>query len=348
MRMSRLDLLTALEVLEPALAPKPIIEELTFIWFTGTSVYAYNDVIGIVTPLETEFQGGMKGSLILGLLKKSRAKEVEFQQSNTSDLIIKAANARLNLAYYEIERSLWEMPDFERSISFEVTPELIKAIDDVTISIGQDTSIPDQLGITLIPDGNILYLFSTDSKTISRAMIPFPCKFENRIILPALFCQQFVKLFKKGGRMMVMRDSVLAENDQGLRLFTRLIETSRPLEFHETVDSVLSSMKVAQHVPVPKRLKLAIERIAIVLEHHIGEPAEFRIADNVLHMHANTALGDIKDSMRLDMDHNNVELTVDPLLIKRAINGSGSFYLTPSCVVLSSENFIHLISASER
>src|SRR5215510_9561239 len=144
MKIGRLELLSALEVLEPALAQKPIIEELTFIWFTGTSVYAYNDVIGIVSPLETEFQGGMKGSLILGLLNKSRAKEVEIQNSNTDDLMIKAANARLNLAYYELDRSIWEIPDFERSISFEVTQELVKAIHDVMISIGQDTSIPDQ------------------------------------------------------------------------------------------------------------------------------------------------------------------------------------------------------------
>ncbi len=348
MKINRLELLTSLQNLEPALSTKPIIEELTFIWFTGTYVYAYNDIIGIVAPLETEFKGGMKGSLILGLLDKSRAKEIEFIPSDNEDLLIKAANARLNLAYYGLDRSIWDVPALNNDLTFEITDILLKAISNAMMSVGHDTSIPDQLGVTLIPDGNILYLFSTDSKTVSRAMIPFECKFQKRVILPVIFCQQLMKLCKNGGRMMIEGSSILAENKNGVLLFSRLIETARPLEFHATVDSVLSQREARQPVLIPKRFKLAIERVALVLESHLGESAKFEVKDDVLYMQADTSLGHIKDQMRLDAEHSDVELHVDPHLIKRALSECSELYLGKSCVILSDENFIHLISASER
>lgn len=349
MKINRLEFLNSLEFLEAGLSTKPIIEELTFIWFTGTHVYAYNDVIGIVSPLETEFKGGMKGSLLLGLLHKSRAKEIELLPSENEEMFLKAANTRLNLAYYGMDRAIWDVPVFDRDKSFPINEEFIKAISNAMISVGHDTSIPDQLGITLIPDGNILYLFSTDSKTISRAMIPFECSFSERIILPAVFCQQLIKLCKdRPGRMLIEKDSVLVENANGTMLFSRLIETSRPLEFHKTVDTVLSSLETKSQVPIPKRFKLAVERVSIVLESNLGEPAKFQVNNNILQMQATTNLGNIKDSMRLESDHSNVEMFVDPTLVKRALDDCSNFYLVPSCVILSDENFIHLISASER
>lgn len=349
MKVGRLQLLSSLELLEDALSVKPIIEELTFLWFTGTHVYAYNDVIGIVSPLETEFQGGMKGTLLLGLLQKSRAREIEIVPTENSEMFLKAANTRLNLAYYGMERAIWDVPTFDRDKSFPINEDFIRAISNAMLSIGHDTSIPDQLGITLIPDGKLLYLFSTDSKTISRAMIPFECTFSERIILPAVFCQQLLKLCKAGtGRMLIDKDSVLVQNPNGTMLFSRLIETARPLEFHKTVDAVMSSLETRGLVPLPKRFKLAIERVAVVLESHLGEPAKFQISNNILQLQASTNLGNIKDSMRLDEDHSNVELHVDPTLVKRALGDCSNFYLIPSCVILSDENFIHLISASER
>jgi DNA polymerase III sliding clamp (beta) subunit (PCNA family) len=346
MRINRIELLNVIKNIEPALAIKPIIEELTFVWFTGTHAYAYNDVIGIVVPLPTEFTGSMKGTLILAMLDKSRAKEVEILPGDSNEVLIKAANARLNLAYYGMDRSIWDVPKFDTALSFPITTDFIKAIGNVMVSVGADTSIPDQLGVTLIPADNILYMFTTDSKSLSRAMIPFDCKFENRIILPASFCEQLLRLFKDGGRIQLHSDSVVAINKDGVILFSRLIETPRPLEFHSTVDSVLSQLKSRNLVPIPSRFKLAIERVSIVLQAHLGQAACFQVNNNILQMKADTALGSIKDAMRLEDGHENIEMHVDPHLIKRALSECEDFYLLNSCAILSSENFVHLVSAS--
>lgn len=349
MKIPRMDLLKAVKLAEPALATKPIIEELTYFWFTGESIVAYNDILGITVPLQTEFQGGLKGSLLIGLLEKSRAREVEFILGE-NELLVKAANARLSLSFADIQRAIWTEPLFEKPIEFPITNEFLQAIDDVLVSVGYDTSIPDQLGVTLLPDTNILYFFTTDSKTISRAMLPFDCNgLPERMILPLTFCQQLLSLCRKGGRLLLSANSLCAINSNNVHLFARLIETTRPLEFHSTVDNAMAQLQGNTMVPIPNRFKLALERVSIVLSVNVGEPALFSIADGVLHMQAKTGLGEINDSMRLVEDHGKIDVHVDPLLIKRAVDSCSSFCIGPSCVFLSKEpHFMHLISLTDR
>ncbi len=350
MKTDRLELLSILKLCEPGLAPKPLIEELVHVWYTGEKVFTFNDTIGIVAPLKTEFKGSMKGSLILGLLEKSRARDIEILPSeNENEVLVKAANARLNLAYFPIDQSIWQPPKFPEKDYVTITKELLKAIDDVLISIGQDTSIPDQLGVTLQPVDGHLRIYTTDSKTISRAVIPFKqFSFSQRIILPAVFCEQLLKICKQGGKLAISNDSVMAESINGVQLFSRLIESVRPLEFDSTIEAALAQVKEADFISVPNRFKLAIERVSIVLESHIGEPAQFTIQDGTLRLFAQTNLGQIKDSMRLEGEHESIDLHVDPTLVKRALAGRSHFYLLPSCIVLSSDNFIHLISTAQR
>lgn len=349
MKIPRLELLTALKMAEPALATKSIIEELTYFWFTGEHLVGYNDILGITIPLRTEFKGGIKGSLLLGLLEKSRARDVEFLLSDT-ELLVKAANARLSLSYTDIARAIWTEPEFDNPIEFSITKEFLQAIEDVLVSVGYDTSVPDQLGVTLLPDTNTLYFFTTDSKTISRSMLPFDCNgLPERMILPLTFCEQLLKLCKKGGTLLLSATSVCAVNKENVHLFTRLIETTRPLEFHLTMNNAMAQLEDNHLIAIPNRFKLALERVSIVLSVNVGEPALFSIDDGVLHMHAKTGLGEINDSMRLDEVHSSIDVHVDPLLIKRAVASCSSFCIGPSCVFLSKQpHFMHLISLTDR
>jgi hypothetical protein len=131
-------------------------------------------------------------------------------------------------------------------------------------------------------------------------------------------------------------------------LFGRLIESPRPLEYHKTVDNAMVQLEGRGLIPLPNRFKLAIERVSIVLADHVGEPAQFAVEDGVLHMYAKTNLGEINDSMRLEDDHIAINVHVDPGLVKRAVDGCSSFGIGPSCVFLSKDNFVHLISLSDR
>lgn len=349
MKIPRLDLLTAAKLAEPALAAKAIVEELTYFWFTGEELIGYNDILGITVPLKSEFQGGLKGSLLIGLLEKSRAKAVEFTHISENELLIKAANARLNLSFASMDRAIWTEPQFRDPVQFAITKEFLQCISDVLVSVGFDTSVPDQLGVSLLPDNDILYFFTTDSKTISRAILPLDCTgLPDRVILPLSFCEQLLKLCKKGGKILIAEDSICAVSESGVKLFGRLIETRNPLAYHATVNQAMSQLNGDELVTIPNRFKLAIERVSIVLENNVGEPASFAIENGILSMYAKTSLGEIKDSMRLEEQHKAVDAHIDPALVKRSVDGCSAFAIGPSCMFLSKENFIHLISLSDR
>src|SRR5258708_37719206 len=107
----RKDFLDILNIARPALASKDLVEELVCFWFVNDKVYAYNDVIGIQLPLKTDFTGGIRGSLILGLLDKSRAKDIFIEPINDGEMLLRAANTRLTMPLFEDKRSLWDVPE---------------------------------------------------------------------------------------------------------------------------------------------------------------------------------------------------------------------------------------------
>jgi DNA polymerase III sliding clamp (beta) subunit (PCNA family) len=352
MNFQRKELLDTLNIVKPGLASKDLVEELTCNWFQGDTLYAYNDLIGIQIPFKTDFTGGLRGSLLLGLLDKSRAKEVSISPLNDgNEMLLKAANTRLTLALLEQNRALWEVPEFDKSKSFVIGKDFLLALENVLISIGGDTSIPDQLGVTLLATNDTLDLFTTDNSTISWYRLPKPKGYNvERVIIPAIFCEQLLRLCKDGAYLVVTDEAVMAQNSKGIFLFSRLIESQRPLDLADIVASSLPETYEENLITVPSRLKLAIERVNIVLENHVGQPADFYIEEgsNFLRLYAKTDNGEIKDSMKLDQEHSIVRISVDPTLVKRALNGRTQFLLTDNCFVLAGPGeFIHLISTSQ-
>ena len=77
MKLERKELLAALKACKPALAEKDPLTQLLCLWFSGQSLFAYNNVIGIDAPLETDFKGGVQGALLFGLVSNSLAKQAE-------------------------------------------------------------------------------------------------------------------------------------------------------------------------------------------------------------------------------------------------------------------------------
>jgi DNA polymerase III sliding clamp (beta) subunit (PCNA family) len=347
MKLPRQELLTALEVAKPALASKDLVEELTCLWFDGRRVTAYNDTIGISFAFESDFQGGLRGSLLLGLLDHSRARDVEITASDKeSEMLVKAAGARLKLALLPPARSVFDYPEFPEDRAWVIAKEFLEALPRVMLSVGQDVSIPDQLGVTLRTQGDRLHLYATDSKTISAASIARPkgCEIRHAII-PTLFCEQLLKLCKDGGHFYVDRDTALVRSNKGVGLLGRLVNAARPIPFAETIQRYMPKDPNGSAVPVPSRLKLALERASVVLEGAPGDPLEMSFDGDFLDIYAKTPYGEIKDEIKLDREHANTRARVHPELIKRALGHASEMTLIPGCLLmLGAGGYTYLVS----
>ena len=80
--LDRLELLSILSTVSPALANIDIIPVMTHFWLDGESVMAYNDKIAITHPLSLTsvdgdpVVGALPGTLLLNILKSSKAKQL--------------------------------------------------------------------------------------------------------------------------------------------------------------------------------------------------------------------------------------------------------------------------------
>jgi DNA polymerase III sliding clamp (beta) subunit (PCNA family) len=354
MKIPRQAFLKALNTAKPALAAKELIIEMVHFFFTGKSIIAYNDKIGIEVPFQTEFEGGLDGKTLLGILDKSVAKEVELQEGERrSEMVLRCGNARANLSLLDPKRAIWQFPKYDERDAFAIDKDFVSILGDMLICVGQNVSTPDTLGITFVPsdrDEEWLDLYSTDMSTMAWARLDLPKHYRaSRCCVPEEFCKQLVALCKDKGTMIVEDDCVMALLDEGVKLYGRLVDVPRPLDFAEQVEETVPDPN--RLVDIPNRFKMAIERVSVVIEHLPGEPCEISIDDeNVLRLYAKADRGEIRDAIRLKGDpHEEISNWFDPALIKRGVDNRTDMFIGRDALVMRGpDNYYQIVNVADR
>lgn len=349
MKYARVALLDALNTVKPALASKDLIEELSHVWFDGKTITAYNDAdLGIQVPFKADFVGGIRGSLLLGLLHASRAKEVEIEPTEDGQMKLQAARTRGKLPVLDAERRVWEFPAVNMKASFDINEAFLRALKAVLVSVGNDTSIPEKLGVTIMAGGGQVRMFTTDSKSVAAVKVAAPkgdwLKNGARVILPTAFCEQVLRLCAGGGFMIIGKDHVIAGNADGVHVYARLVDCPYPLDFTGTV-AKHSKLPDDVRFEVPPKLALALDRAIVLLEGVVGETVDMSIAAGKLRLEAHAeGRGNLKDFITLE-GVQDAELRVDPNLVKRALPYATEMGITEDAVVLlGADDFVYLAS----
>ena len=352
MKLERLVMLEAINMVKPALATKDLIEALTHIWFDGEPITAYNDTdLGIQVPFQIDFKGGLRGALLLGLLQNSRAKDIELEPGEEAhQMQLKAARVRAKLAVLDFEQNVWQFPAFNPKKAFKISADFVDAMKKVLVSVGNDTSIPEKLGVTLIssPDGGLL-LFTTDSRSIAQVEIELKekPKLPERIILPTAFCEQLIRICSDGGQLELRKDCAIAANADGVLLYARLVDVIKPLPFVETFAKHTKFPKAARF-EVPTRLALALERAIVILDEVAGEPVQISISAGKLRLEAiHAGRGDLKDSVQIADTVPEITVKVAPDLIKRALPLSSHMVIGEQAIYMTGpDGFSYLASTA--
>lgn len=365
---NRAELLDKLSLAAPAVARTAFMPILNCFWFTGSHAVAYNDQIGICVPLKTAFQGAVEGELLLGLLRNSRAKEVNLDQAGTDDaphLQLHASQTKAKLGLEPPSAFIWDTPKPAPAKQIKLAKEkdviaLLDAIDLVMISVSNDTTIPDQMGITFIPEEGGVALFSTNHHSMSYSYVQLSKTWPHRVILPALFCQQLRSL---GGKrreigLEVGKDHVLAaisdvgDKEPPIMLFSRVLESERPHNFGKTLDAHYTAKVRKQMMPVPGQLKLATERAFLVSQDKKEKkPTTFTVKEGFLHMYTD-GMGEVRDRIKLADAHPEVDLSVNVQFLRDALGSyhssieteNGKFFVTPDCIIMSQGESVYMLS----
>lgn len=354
--MNRIDLVNALDIAAPALARTDIVPIMSHFWFTGESIMAYNDQIGVEVKVKIPFVGAVKGELLLNLLRNSRAKEVEFKKLD-ENVEVKAGGAKIKLGIMgqEIWDEIFAMPKAKAAatIDFGKAPGVaafILAIDSVLRSVNKDTTIPDQMGITFMAEEGGVGLYATDGETVSYAFVKLKAKWPARVILPAIFCSHLSKTCSGADnlKLQVERNQVLASCDN-VQIFGRVIESERPIDFAEVMDQVPEKSEKQQIVIKQKALKLILERACLISDDRAGRTkTQISIGDGGMDFFSSSKLGQVRDEMGIPDGHPDIKVLIDATYLKNGIDFYERMLFTRTCAILFKDDMLYMISISRK
>ena len=100
MKISRIELLEALEKVKPGLANKELIEQSTSFAFIGDRVVTYNDEISVSHPVEglENMKGAIKAKALYEFLARVKDEEIEIEQEE-NQVVIKAGRSKAGLVF---------------------------------------------------------------------------------------------------------------------------------------------------------------------------------------------------------------------------------------------------------
>jgi DNA polymerase III sliding clamp (beta) subunit (PCNA family) len=353
--MLRKDLLERLDLITPALASHDLIPILTHFCFTGTEIVAFSDQIGASVPFKSEFRGGVPGVTMLQLLKASKAKDVELLAAE-NELQIKAASSRFKLPVLSPKSFVFEIPKPTERVLPVPIKQFTAALDGCLRSVTADTSVPDQMGVTLLVEGSDLLLFSTNDATLSfsRLKMSGVAPFKSRVTLPTLFCQQVVALSKalKDVKLEVHDDHAMLTSNRGVVCFGKLIHVEKPVDFGAMAQQSLPKGLDKKLRPIPSKLRLVIERAIVVTASPVEQVmSKISVRDGRMRFVSKSGKGEVVDSVQVDQDEASIEL--DPKTLKIGFNafydqdehGNGQMLLTDSCFIMARGHDHYLIAS---
>lgn len=355
MKIDRKELLTVLEIVKPALARNDQVEAYSHIWFSGTAVSAYDDAIGlgITAPLKTEFKGGIRGTVLLGVLSNSGAKDVDFSQGDSESLKITAGRSRFETPCLPLEQQLWKFSKGKGAKTFTLTDEMASVLKRTLIATGADLSMPETLGITMLGGKKTLYFYATDTKSVARGIVDKPDGWDlpegERIIVPSTFLDQLLKL--SAPEVLVATDCITASSG-GVTIYSKLLQSEKPLDFLNVCKRHLPNDYVNMSFPIPGNMANAIERVLVVMK----APGQFLAVDMVKDTLSMTvgeqhAYGELHETFAIKDKTLEANIMVDPSLIKRGLDVCIEMVIGEKAIVMIGEadgDFLYLISAGKR
>jgi DNA polymerase III sliding clamp (beta) subunit (PCNA family) len=351
--MDRKELLTTLKTIAPALSDLPLIPVLTHFWFTGKSVVAYNDKIAMSMPCETEFKGAVEGKLLIDIINagSSSAKEVTFIPiDGGQNLSVKVGNKTvLKTGLLSPDNFVFDMPKISRGKGDY--KDLVEGIKVCLRSVTDDTSVPDQLGVTLIQDGQDLLLFATNHATLSHCRVKCPLEIKKNVVLSQHFCEELVKLDVDNIEIRSeQRGSYIIAHCGDVILFGKFINVQKPLDFRSIFDKHASAKVLKATYEIPSRLKGILTRACI-----LADQPDVQTATSIAVKNGKvkfTTFGKI-ESARLDDEmptpegQSELTFSMKAKHVKAGIDDFSKMIITKDCLILHDKNRTYLVSSSE-
>jgi hypothetical protein len=329
------------------LAESNAIPVLAHFWFTGKTLIAFNGVIGISVPCETDFKGGAPRTM-LRLLETSSAKDIEFK-TESGNMSIKAGKSKFNVAVLPFEDFADQMdaiPKLPKELYDIDADKFIEALGMCLRSVGNNNVRADMMGVTIIRDKGDLFFFSYDRVSVSQASMRGDID-AKRIIVPAEWCKQAIALFGKDGEFDVdLTEDACLIAANGVKLWAApLAPDDVPQKFFEIVDSQMEKAGPKLRIEIPDNLSEILERAKIIGNSGVAKTkTKVKVKDGVMTFDSRNDAGDVFDSMPCGK-HPEVSVAIDASVVQGGCD-LDEICFTDSAVVMAKDRgrLLYLVS----
>jgi len=359
--INKLELEAVLEKASPFLMSKSFAPILTHFCFGNNKVVAFNDLQAIEVNYKSELNCALPGALLIKVLGSLQNNALEIVQK-IDETLFKSGRSKIKLATLPAEDFIFEMPDTTGCEEVRLPLDVINGLSHCLVSTSHDLSNPEKNGIRLIIEKGVLEFYSTDSITVSR----FQYKSSNvpkgniDIIIPAVFCEQLIRLTKTKPTdveetafvdLLISTDQsnlfLMAEIDETTTIFTRLIDVEEKMDYKGMIsdyEEYLTNWSV-----IPKDLINIINRACILVSPEDKFITQLEAKDKSVFIDTQTSSGKSDDILEFDVDIEPGRLKINPESLKRVLNTMShiSFIFPKTCIAFSgcNGNFLHLVGA---
>jgi hypothetical protein len=248
------------------------------------------------------------------------------------------------------------MPDAPAVEDRGINVNVLRAVGHCMLSIGTDTSVIEQLGVTLEPAQGGASFYATDDSTLSRAYVKTTTTYP-RAILPRMFCEQMLRLDDQFGEEdFAFKLASRAREGSGqerfalyfvgeILLYGRLLETRNPLNFEERIGYNLPNQSAATKAAyeVPEAFHSALERASIVCDAE-RRPTQIKVSSGKMTLSSESEHEEVKDVINgIPASQKNVDISIDAKLLRRGRHFT-KINLTERCVLLTNGGWLYLVA----
>jgi len=346
MQVSKKSLIEILETCRPALLTQSRATELTHFWFDGHTVMASNGHLIISLPCNIDIVGGVPHNL-LDWLKKSKGDTVNFTK-NGKGMTASIGRSRFNFFLLDINRRAFHLKTDNDLQSIPLTPQLVSALDNVSVSYDPKAGNPAKMGVFFRPDLDHLDLYATDDITLSHQAVPIPMDqlpelfvMLSHIVIPFDFVEQLLthKTFGEADGLYLSDRMIMLE--AGLVTMTSsLIECPTMPHFKEIVKSFED-----ERLALPLDIDDALIRLSIV-----PGPVELEIDNDLLQLSTGEGGNRIEEQFSLaNDDPNGIMIKLDLKVLKRVLPYVTHFTTRSNGICLiGPEQFTHIIASMKK
>jgi DNA polymerase III sliding clamp (beta) subunit (PCNA family) len=339
-------LLAALSAAKPSLGSSDALPILSHFVFDKEIVYAYNDVTAIIIEHESDLSCALHGDTLIGLLELAAPDEdVQIRTGKTGVIEMRTKAGWVKIPALPITDSPFAMPASSVENNIPINEELVKGLERCLISVSSNSLKPEFGGVTFFAHATDKHvaLYSTDNTSASRYIFPLDGKHGTiATVLPEIACRQIIKLFGAFGDGTLGIGPAAAEASfKSATLISKLLE-SKPKTF---IDVFKEHADEAVQSGRPDGFEREIKQAVLLTSREIQKTCLLTVEKKMLTITAEGSLGNMSSIIGCDQKE-NVFLHIDPAMILRALPHGVNIAIRKRCMVMSSGNFTHLISAS--